>query len=278
MTFPGCFSLSGRTAFVGGASQGIGRACAIALASAGASVIVAGRNDEGLQKVLAELPGCAGNAGGADGAGDSAKQEHGVCCVDYADWRAVQAAVDGLAARRTVHIVVHNTGGPAAGFAVDAEPTDYAKAFEMHVMTGQALVRAFAPGMRAAGYGRIINITSTSVVTPIKGLGVSNTIRAAVANWSRSLAQELSAFGITANTVLPGFTDTARLQSLFKGKASRSGNSVDEVTKAAIASIPAGRLGSPEEIAAAVLFLASPAASYVSGVNLPVDGARLAGN
>ncbi len=273
MSFPACFSLSGKTAFVGGASQGIGRACAMALASAGASVIVAGRNEEGLQKVLAELPSAPAECGGG-----TAKQAHGVCCVDYADWRAVQAAADGLAARRSVHIVVHNTGGPAAGFAVDAEPTDYAKAFEMHVMTGQALVRAFAPGMRSAGYGRIINITSTSVMTPIKGLGVSNTIRAAVANWSRSLAQELSAFGITANTVLPGFTDTARLQSLFKGKASRAGSSEDEVRKAAIANIPAGRLGSPEEIAAAVLFLASPAASYVSGVNLPVDGARLAGN
>lgn len=262
---PSCFSLAGKRAFVGGATQGIGRACALALAGAGASVIVAGRNDEGLAKILSELPRPSHGA-------------HESCCVDYADWRAVQAAADGIAARSTVHIIVHNTGGPAAGFAVDAAPEDYAKAFEMHLLSGQALVRAFAPGMRSASFGRIVNITSTSVVTPIKGLGVSNTIRAAVANWSRSLAHELGAFGITANTVLPGFTDTARLRSLFTGKAQRSGSSLDEVSRAAVATIPAGRLGAPEEIANAVLFLASPAASYVNGVNLPVDGGRLAGN
>ncbi|MDA1008608.1 MAG: SDR family oxidoreductase [Planctomycetota bacterium] len=264
-SFPECFSLAGRVAFIGGATQGIGRACAIALAQAGASVILAGRNDEGLAKALNELPCKAG-------------QKHGTSCVDYASWTAVQQAADAIAASRTIHILIHNTGGPAAGFAVDANPTDYAKAFEMHLLSGQALVRAFAPGMRAAGYGRIVNIASTSVVTPIKGLGVSNTIRAAVANWSRSLASELAPFGITSNTVLPGYTATARLASLFKGKADRAGSTEEQITRDAVATIPAGRLGEAEEIAAAVLFLSSPAASYVNGVNLPVDGGRLAGN
>jgi len=143
-------------------------------------------------------------------------------------------------------------------------------------LTGQAIVQACVPGMQAAKFGRVINITSTSVVTPIRGLGVSNTIRAAVANWSRTIAGELGAFGITANTVLPGFTRTARLDSLFKGRAAKNSSTVDAVEREALATIPAGRFGEASEIAAVVLFLASPAASYVNGINLPVDGGRLA--
>lgn len=259
-------ALEGRHALVGGATQGIGRACAEALAAAGASVTLAGRNPDGLK---AALGGLATPAGGA--------QQHRSVQVDFSDWRAVQKAADAhVAAHGPVHIVVHNTGGPPAGFAIDASPEDFARAFEMHLLTGQALVQACAPGMRAASYGRIINITSTSVLVPIRGLGVSNTIRAAVANWARTLAGELGRFGITVNTVLPGFTRTARLEALFKGKASRAGTSVEEVERDAIAQIPAGRLGEAQEIAAAVAFLASPAASYVNGVNLPVDGGRSA--
>ena len=258
--------LAGRHAMVGGSTQGIGRACAEALAAAGASVTLLGRNPEGLAVVQAALAQPAGNA-----------QSHRSVNVDFSDWRAVQRAADAhVQAHGPVHIVIHNTGGPAAGFAIDAVPEEFAKAFEMHLLTGQALVQACAPGMRDAGYGRIINITSTSVLVPIRGLGVSNTIRAAVANWARTLAGELGRFGITVNTVLPGFTRTARLEALFKGKASRAGTTVDAIERDAIAQIPAGRLGGPEEIAAAVAFLASPAASYINGVNLPVDGGRSA--
>ena len=259
-------ALEGRHALVGGSTQGIGRACAEALAAAGASVTLLGRNPDGLKAALAGLPSPAGGS-----------QRHGSVQVDFTDWRAVQRAADAhVAAHGPAHILVHNTGGPAAGFAIDAPPEDFARAFEMHLLTGQALVQACAPGMRAAGYGRIISITSTSVLVPIRGLGVSNTIRAAVANWARTLAGELGRFGITVNTVLPGFTRTARLEALFKGKASRAGTSVEEVERDAIAQIPAARLGGAEEIAAVVAFLASPAASYVNGVNLPVDGGRSA--
>ncbi len=255
-------SLSGKQALVGGSTQGIGRACAIAFARAGASVTLVGRNADGLAKVLGELP-------------RSAAQTHRTLCVDYGDWRAVQVAVDAhVAAHGAVHIVLHNTGGPAPGAAIDAKPEDFAKGFELHVLTGQAIVRSCAPGMREAGYGRIINITSTSVITPIRGLGVSNSVRAAVANWARSLAGELAPFGITVNTILPGFTKTARLEAIFKGRATRSGSTVDEVERAAIATIPAGRLGDAGEIGSVAAFLASPAASYVTGVNLPVDGGR----
>ena len=258
------FSLEGRHALVGGSTQGIGRACAMAFAQAGASVTLVGRNPEALAKVIGELP-------------STKAQAHRTLCVDYADWRKVQAAVEGhVGAHGTVHIVLHNTGGPSPGAAIDAAPEDFAKGFELHVLTGQAIVRACAPGMREAKYGRIITITSTSVIAPIRGLGVSNAVRAAVANWARSLAGELAPFGITVNSILPGYTKTARLDAIFKGRASRSGSSVDEIERAAIATIPAGRLGEPEEIASVAAFLASPAASYLTGVNLAVDGGRTA--
>ncbi len=255
------FRLDGRHALVGGATQGIGRASAMALARAGARVTITGRNDEGLAKVAAELA--------AIGPG------HATMLVDHADWQAVQRAVDALAARDPVHVVVHNTGGPAAGFAIDADPAQFTAALTQHVATGQAIMQACAPGMRAAGYGRLVSITSTSVTTPLRGLGVSNVVRAAVANWVRTLAHELGRFGITANNVMPGFTRTGRLASLFEGKARRGGVEVADIEREAIATIPMARIAEPEEIAAAVLFLCSPAASYVNGVNLPVDGGRL---
>ncbi|MDZ4829948.1 MAG: SDR family oxidoreductase [Phycisphaerae bacterium] len=258
------FSLVGRRALVTGSTQGIGRAIAIALAAGGATVDLMARNDLGLAKVLAELPTDQG-------------QHHGTVLADFADWKSVERIVKEYVARvGTVHILVNNTGGPAAGAAIDARPEDYIAALTMHVACFQALTQACAPGMRAAGYGRIINITSTSVVMPIKGLGVSNTVRAAIGNWTKTLASELGRFGITVNNILPGFTKTARLEAIFKGKASRAGSSVDEVEAAAIATIPAGRLGEAEEIAAVAAFLASPAASYVNGVNMPVDGGRVA--
>ncbi len=258
------FSLRGRRALVGGSTQGIGRACALAFAGAGASVVLLGRNGAGLQKVLAELPTAAGAS-------------HSTVEADFADWKRVQAAVSGEVERGgPLHIVLHNTGGPPAGSAIEAAPEDFARAFEMHLLTGQAIVQACAPGMRGANYGRIINVTSTSVLTPIRGLGVSNSVRAAVANWAKTLAGELAPYGITVNTILPGSIQTTRLDAIFQGRATRGGLTVDEVRAAAIAQIPAGRLGHASEIAAAALFLASPAASYVTGVNLAVDGGRTA--
>ncbi|MFO0827582.1 MAG: SDR family oxidoreductase [Phycisphaerales bacterium] len=257
-------SLVGRRALVSGSTQGIGRAIAIALASAGATVDLLARNDQGLAKVLGELPTPNG-------------QKHGTLVADFSDWKSLPPLMaQYLSKAGAVHILVNNTGGPAAGAAIDARPEDYVAAMSMHLASFQALAQACVPGMRDAGYGRIINITSTSVVTPIKGLGVSNTVRAAVANWTRTLASELGRFGITVNNILPGFTKTARLEALFKGKATRAGCTVEEVQNDAVATIPAGRLGAPEEIAAVAAFLASPAASYVNGVNLPVDGGRLA--
>ena len=258
------FSLEGKTAIVCGATQGIGRATAIEFARAGARVVIVGRNEDGLAKVLAELQAISANA-------------HEAVKADFSDLAGTEQIAHETARRLgTVHILVNNTGGPAAGTAIEAKPQDYLAAMSMHLGCSQAWTQACAPSMREAGYGRIVNITSTSVFTPIKGLGVSNTVRAAMANWTKTLASELGRFGITVNNVMPGFTKTARLEALFKGKAARGGMTVDEVEEGAIATIPAGRLGDARELALAILFLASPAASYVNGVNLPVDGGRLA--
>jgi len=170
--------------------------------------------------------------------------------------------------------LVNNTGGPPAGQAIDSSPDDFLKAFSSHLLCNQILVQALVPGMKKEKYGRIINIISTSVKIPLKGLGVSNTTRGAVANWSKTLSLELAAFGITVNNILPGATMTGRLKAIIQGKADKTGKTFDEVKAEMIAEIPAGRISEPHEVAAAVAFLASPAAGYINGINVPVDGGR----
>jgi 3-oxoacyl-[acyl-carrier protein] reductase len=256
--------LEGRHAMVCGSTQGIGRACAIEMARRGATVTLVARHPAGLEKVKAELPAAHG-------------QTHHHVPVDFASWSDVQAAAaTHVAAHGPVHVLVNNSGGPPAGPAFDAAGEEYVAAFAQHLLCNQALAQAVVPGMREAGYGRIVNIISTSVVTPIKGLGVSNTVRGAVANWARTLAAELGPFGITVNNILPGFTRTGRLGSIIEGRARRAGSTVAEIEAAMMETIPARRFASPEEIAAVAVFLASTEAAYVNGANIPVDGGRLA--
>ncbi len=256
-------SLQGLRALVCGSTQGIGRASAELLAEQGAEVTLFARNQAKLAEVQAGLS-C------------EHSQDHDSLAADFSDTEAVRLAVLGAVdPDRPYHILVNNTGGPPGGPVADAQPDAFIAAFRAHVVNNQTLVQALVPGFRAAGYGRVINIISTSVKAPIPGLGVSNTIRGAVASWAKTLAAELGPHGITVNNVLPGFTDTARLSELFAAKADKLGMSAEEVTAVAIDSIPAGRLGRPEEIAAAVAFLASPQAGYINGINLPVDGGRL---
>ena len=169
---------------------------------------------------------------------------------------------------------MNNTGGPPAGKAIDATIEDYYTAFRSHLLCNQILTQAVVPGMKNEKFGRIINIISTSVKTPIKGLGVSNTIRGAVANWSKTLSVELAPFGITVNNVLPGATMTRRLETVLSEKAAQTGKSVEVLKQEMISEIPAGRISEPHEVAVAVVFLASPAAGYINGINVPVDGGR----
>jgi 3-oxoacyl-[acyl-carrier protein] reductase len=196
--------------------------------------------------------------------------------VDFSNPEKVRTAVDRHMKKtnKTYHILVNNTGGPAGGKIRDAQEDDFIKAFEAHVICNHILVKAFLPGMQKSGYGRIVNIISTSVKQPLPNLGVSNTIRAAVGNWAKTMANELGEFGITVNNVLPGATETDRLQSIISSKSEKSGVAIDKVKEEMMNEIPMKRFGKPEEIANAVAFLASPAASYINGINIPVDGGR----
>lgn len=257
-------SLNGRTALVCGASSGIGMACAAEFAALGASCVLLSRSADRLHAAMADLPTTAG-------------QRHHAIAADLGKPDAARDAVKAWlgATSATIHILVNNTGGPAAGSAIDADAGAILAAVNAQLIAAHLLAQLLTPGMKTARFGRIINITSTSVKQPIPGLGVSNIVRPAVASWAKCLSAELGAFGITVNNVLPGYTRTERLSSLFQGRAAKQGTSLDAIEAEVAASIPAGRMGEPHEIAAAVAFLASPAASYISGVNLPVDGGRL---
>ncbi len=257
------FSLLKKTAFVCGSTQGIGKAIALELASIGASVVLLGRNASKLNSVLNELDNSQG-------------QEHHFIKADFAFPNELKVKVEEyIEEHKAVHILVNNTGGPASGPALSATSKNYTDAFANHLICNHVMVRELSEGMKAAKYGRIINIISTSVKEPIQGLGVSNTIRGAVASWSKTLSKELGPFGITVNNVLPGFTKTDRLNELLENKAKKAGKTTEEVINESKALIPAGRFAEPEEIANAVAFLASPAAAYINGINVPVDGGRL---
>ena len=254
--------LTGKCAIVCGSTQGIGRACAEILARQGAAVTLVARDESALRTTVSKLPSAAG-------------QEHRFICADFRDPALVgEKVVHHVERFGPVEVLINNTGGPPAGPIFGADVVGLTKAFAMHVLCNQLLAQALVPGMKERGYGRIINIISISVKQPIPGLGVSNTIRGAVAGWSKTLAGELGPFGITVNNVLPGYTDTGRLRSLIALKAERAGVSTDGMTQSMVAEIPLRRFANPEEIAAAVAFLASPDAAYINGVNLPVDGGR----
>jgi 3-oxoacyl-[acyl-carrier protein] reductase len=250
-----------KRAIVCGSTQGIGKASAIELASMGASITLIARNEEKLRTVLDELDSSRG-------------QQHNYIAADFSYPQELKNKVEEYMSAHVVEILVNNTGGPPAGLAINAKPEDFVKAFSEHLLCNHILTQAVVPGMKSKKYGRIINIISTSVKIPIKGLGVSNSVRGAVANWSKTLANELGPFGITVNNVLPGATMTGRLETVLSGKAEQSGKSIDELKLEMIEEIPAKRIGEPHEIAAVVGFLASPAAGYINGVNIPVDGGR----
>jgi 3-oxoacyl-[acyl-carrier protein] reductase len=254
--------LSNKRAVVCGSTQGIGKATAMELAALGCNVTLVARNEESLKKVKSELP-CKEN------------QMHSYLCVDFNDSHKLKEIMEAFIQRSgAVNILVNNTGGPPAGPIAAAKTDEFLTAFQQHLINNHILTQACIDGMKRTGYGRIINIISTSVKQPLPNLGVSNTIRAAVANWAKTMANELGKFGITVNNVLPGATATQRLSSIIDNKAVKTNLAAEDVKNEMLHEIPLGRFAEASEIAAAVAFLASPSAAYINGINLPVDGGR----
>ncbi len=254
--------LQNKTAIVCGSTQGIGKAVAMQLAALGANVTLVARNEQSLKQTKSELP-------------NNGKQLHSYLCVDFSNPGLLKELMEQYIQRNgTVHILVNNTGGPPSGPIVSAKTEEFLSAFNNHLICNHILVQACVEGMKNSGYGRIINVISTSVKQALPNLGVSNTIRAAVGNWSKTLANELGKFGITVNNVLPGATSTQRLSNIIETKAAKTSVDNEVIKNEMLHEIPLGRFASPSEIAFAVAFLASPSAAYVNGINLPVDGGR----
>lgn len=253
--------LTGKRAMVCGSTQGIGKASAIELALLGAHITLVARDENKLQSTIAELPVKTG-------------QRHNYVIADFNSVQEVKLRISDFVGYHNVHILVNNTGGPPPGQAIDASPEEFLKAFSAHLICNQLITQAVVPAMKEEKFGRIINIISTSVKIPLRNLGVSNTVRGAVANWSKTLSVELAPFGITVNNVLPGATMTGRLQALIKSNADKAGKTIAEAQRDMEKEIPAGRIAEASEVAAAVAFLASPAAGYINGINVPVDGGR----
>lgn len=254
-------NLKNKNALICGATGGIGKASALALAEEGVNVTLVARNEDKLKTVLEELDHNQG-------------QNHGYLVADFSEPASLKEKVEEATKTKAYHILLNNTGGPPGGKISEAKTEEFEAAFTQHLICNHILVQALLPGMKERGYGRVINVISTSVKQPLDGLGVSNTIRGAVANWSKTMANELGEFGITVNNILPGATATGRLTDIIKNKANKTGKTEEEVTQAMQSAVPAKRFGQPEELANAVTFLASEAASYINGINVPVDGGR----
>ncbi len=255
-------SLKNKNALVCGSTQGIGKATAKKLSEMGANVILIARNERKLKETIADLNKENG-------------QSHDYIVSDFTRPEELREKInDFVQKRNAIHILVNNTGGPNGGLIIEAKTDDFIAAFNQHLICNHILVQALYPGMIELGYGRIINVISTSVKQPLPNLGVSNTIRGAVASWSKTLANELGNYGITVNNVLPGATKTIRLQAIAEVKSSKTGETISDIFDEMAKESPMKRIAEPEEIAAAIAFLASPEASYINGINLPVDGGR----
>lgn len=255
-------SLEGRTAIVCGSTQGIGLAIAEELALLSANCILLARNEDALKESMIKL--------------DVAnRQLHSYKVADFSRPEQVKTVVDQIVSEQPVHILINNTGGPPPGPIINAEEHEFLSAFNQHLICNQILTKAVVPGMKEAGFGRIINIISTSVKIPNKNLGVSNTIRGAVASWAKTMANELGQFNITVNNVLPGYTGTQRLKSIIATNAKKRNVEETMIEGEMLSEIPMKRFGDVVEIAAMAAFLASPAASYVNGVSIQVDGGRV---
>lgn len=254
-------SLREKQALIGGGSQGIGLAIAQELAQLGASCVLIARHEDRLRQAVAQLDTTNG-------------QQHIYLVADYQEAKKTEQKIKALVEKQPIHILINNSGGPPPGEIADATASEFMKAFEQHIIAYQLITQAVLPGMKMAEYGRIINVVSTSVKIPIQGLGVSNTIRGAVASWAKTWSNEIAQYGITINNVLPGATETSRLNDLIQKRAISGGITVEHVIEQMTGEIPAKRFGKPQEVAAMAAFLASPAAAYVTGTSILVDGGK----
>jgi len=280
--------LSNKRALVGGSSKGLGLATAVELARLGAIVTLTSRDEEALRQALSGLDVTHG-------------QQHDYLVLDFTQPERLQSAVSGyLADGKTVHILINNTGGPKPGKAIDVAPQQYLDVFRTQLVNFQFLVQSVVPGMKRAGYGRILNITGTTIKEPLPSMGLSTTVRSAVAAWAKSLASELGGYGITVNNILPGNLRTDRFSELIQARAGQAAaegsrpaggaqpaasagsteaaNSAEAaIEQSILADIPAGTIGDPADFGAVAAFLCTPSAAYINGVNLPVDGGKLRG-
>lgn len=255
--------MSDKRALVCGSSKGIGAETAIELSKNGVSIVLLARDENSLSNILTKLD-------------SSHNQKHLYLIADFDDPNELKNKITEFVDNNPpIHILINNSGGPKPGPIINSNIQDFTNAFNRHLICNHILVQALVPNMKEAKFGRIINITSTSVKQPIKGLGISNTIRGAVANWAKTLSFELGEYGITVNNILPGYTDTKRLQEIFLDKSKKSNFDIESIISDAHSQIPLGRFADPKETAKAICFLASEDASYINGINLPVDGGRL---
>lgn len=255
-------SLKNKKALIGGSSRGIGKAVAHQLAESGASITLMARSEDKLKALISQLPTDQG-------------QHHQYLLVDFTDLDAYKKIIGTYFQHNTVDILINNTQGPAAGSAMDKQIEDYQEAFDLLFKTVVFTTEQALKGMIVQKYGRIINIASVSVKEPLSYLALSNTIRAAVVTWSKSLATDLGKYNITVNSTLTGYFNTERIKELNAGKAKALGVPTSEVDRQMISNVPMGRFGDPEEYGYLIAFLASEQASFITGTNIPIDGGLL---
>lgn len=254
-------SLEGKYAMICGSTQGIGLAIAEELALLGANCTLIARNEEALKSAVHNLD-------------IALRQQHNYLVADFSKPDEVKSVIKSHTGSTQVHILINNTGGPPVGAITEAREEDFLNAFNQHLICNHILAKAVIPFMKKESYGRIINIISISVKIPLKNLGVSNTIRWAVASWSKTMANELGQFNITVNNILPGYTKTQRLDGMLEASAAKLNIEKEKLQKEMEKDIPLQRFADPEEIASVAAFIASPAASYVNGASIVVDGGR----
>ena len=255
-------NLNGYQAVVGGSSRGLGLAVANQLAASGAQITLMARNESKLQAIRQKLPTPNG-------------QQHDYLVVDYADFPGFERKVTDFFESKSVDILINNTNGPAPGTVLQKGIDEYQQAFDLLFKSYHLLTHLLLPRMHANGYGRIINLSSTSVKEPIPNLALSNTIRTAVISWAKSLSREVAPFGITVNNLLTGSFDTERITEILKAQSDQTGASLEKLMEEKRSKIPAGRFGKPEEFGYLVAFLASPMAGYINGASIPIDGGYL---